>query len=459
MKLGLIQPMHVHGNKPGDSHVYMPSSLTVVATQAIMAGVENVSITDQNLHELNQESYGTVTGINVVGPPYVEPVREIRKNIDVILSKSHPLLLGGGISGLTEEQFLKLFGQSSINGNDVGAFAQSIGVEYQDIPPRENISLQPAYELISNEDMKKYLSTEFCLYLSQGCKYACSFCAAERTRGGKAVKEDYRKMEFVDTDLEYLIQRAQKLQVNSFEIYLSNLDLFQNPDLLHEFAKVVLSFKQKYPSFTIKLRGLSTETSFLHCHEKSPQVIQDLAEAGLWSISFGVDGGTPAVWKSLKKGHNNPDKSLKAIQVTREIYGITPEIFMLFGHDADTKESMQVSLDFLRGMIDEHNAKPRPYVAKSILPNNDGWSKPENVAFVETLMNNPKLFSLLEYSTLPTALTHPDKKVRQLVTDYFLQAIALPGNTSQVIYPADEPGLSTAIAEEYRQKNQGAYDR
>lgn len=465
-ELTLIQPMHIHGRAPGDSHVYLPSSLSVVASQAITAGIRT-RIVDQNLHELDVPSmHNDVVGMNLVGPPYIPSAIAMREQLASVLGNESSVLMGGQVvSGLNHTQFERLFGNHSVNGNIMPHFADSLGIRLEDITTPEETSMIPAYKTMSDDDIQKYLSTEFCLYLSQGCKYHCDFCAAKRTvidpATGEAlqvVKEQYRNPRIIDEELRYMVERAKKLGIDNFDIYLSNLDLFQTPEKLDEFARTVLEIKKSHPDFMFKLRGLSTVTAFLDCNEKHPGVIERMREAGLYSISYGVDGGTPAVWQSLHKGHNTEDKSLEAIKLTHEL-GITPEIFMLFGHDADTIESMQTSLDFLQGMSDKYGAKPRPYVAKSIVPGNSGWIDPRNAAFVEMMIAHPEHFKALEYSTLPTSLTHPDPVIRAAVAKFFIKATRITGNTSNIIYPASDPNIDPKLAARYVELNKGRFDR
>ena len=110
------------------------------------------------------------------------------------------MLVGGQvINGLTQPQFSRLFDEGIINGNDDHALKKSLGIELNQMPAPESTDLVPMYELISDEMMRKYLANEFSLYLSQGCRYSCDFCAAERTfkdpasgKVKKAVKEVYR---------------------------------------------------------------------------------------------------------------------------------------------------------------------------------------------------------------------------------------------------------------------------
>jgi 2-iminoacetate synthase ThiH len=62
------------------------------------------------------------------------------------------------------------------------------------------------YKKLSDEEFKVYFSREISLYVSQGCKFTCDFCAAEKNQ-----KEKYREAETIEKDLFYIMARLQDL--------------------------------------------------------------------------------------------------------------------------------------------------------------------------------------------------------------------------------------------------------
>jgi len=465
MKIHLIQPRHNYASDPQKEqkgHIYLPTSLLTAAARLIRAGVE-VILHDENLRPAQIDS--NKIGVNLVGAPYIPEVIKLKEKLQLQIRDQIELILGGAvISGLTREQIVKLFGINAINGNNDTELAQALGIKQEDMLPPEKTSLIPAYEQISDEDMYEYLSREFTFYLSQGCKFACEFCPAVRTRRdlatGKMIKcrESYRDINIAEKDLEYLIIRAKKLGLNKLSMYLSNLDVFQTPDKLMLFARMVNAIKERHPGFKIILRGLSTVDSYLKARNDK-ECIEELVKAGFTTVGFGVDGMTPEVWKKIKKGHNTEDKCIEAIRSAREDFGITPEILMVFGHlGADTPETLKLAVEFTKEMVTKYGAVPRPHVAKSFVPGNDGWNKPENQEAVEALINNPEAFQSLDFTALPSPFTHKDPRLIQLVTRYFLEICQIQGNTTQATQPI-LPEMSPEEVAEVKKMNEGKYDR
>lgn len=461
-KITLYQPRHTFAPKEGKGHIYLPSSISTVAARILSAGGD-VEIQDGNIRK---PSFTTsIVGANVVGAPYIPVAIELKKQIAEALGDEAKLILGGQvISGLTVEQFYRLFGENVFNGNHDETLKKLLGLELRVMPQPEETSLIPAYEKISDEDFQEYMEHEFCLYLSQGCKYGCEFCAANRTFRDPAsgavtqVKERYRNLDIIERELKYMVERARKLKVDSFDIYLSNLDTFQTPEKLKQFARIVENIKKSNPGFTFKIRGLSTAAAFMDAYREDKEVITAMVDAGLWSIGFGVDGISKKVWKSIKKGHNDKNGCIDAIRLTSEEFGITPEVFMVVGHEKDTPETMMEDVEFVLDMAEKFRAAPRPYVAKSIVPGNTGWSEPANKDYTEQFIRHPEYFQALDYSALPTSLTHPNKAMYPHIERAFMMMTNVPGNTTYPVYPIS-PDIDQRTAEIHRRLNIGKFDR
>ncbi|PIZ44261.1 hypothetical protein COY32_06770 [candidate division WWE3 bacterium CG_4_10_14_0_2_um_filter_41_14] len=462
----LIQPRHNYANPPEVEkygHIYLPTSLHTAGARLAHAGVD-VRVQDENLRPLEINSSNV--GVNLLGAPYIPEVIKLQKRIQATTRDDLQFILGGQVmNGISRAQQAQLFGPKSVNGNHDTELAQVFGLSPNALPKPESTSLIPVYEQISDEDMQEYLSREFSLYVSQGCKFACDFCAAVRTFREPATgqitraKEVYRDLEILEKDLGYLIQRAIGLGLNKLDIYMSNLDVFQSPDQLLDFARVCKGLKQQYPNFQLNLRGLATVDSFLRAKDTKRESIEELAEAGFHTVGFGVDGMTPQVWKAVKKGHNTEEKCIEAIRSAREDFGLSPELLMVFGHyGVDTAESLQAAYAFTQDMVELYRAVPRPHVSKSFIPGNEGWLRPENADAVKLLIENPEAFQSLDFTALPSTLTHPDSEIRELAAKYYLKICSIPGNTTQHVKPIT-PDMSQQEIGEVKRYNVGRYDR
>lgn len=435
-------------------------SLLNVAARLRAAGVD-VRVTDLNTQTLNE--FRSVVGANVIGPPYIHPVRQLIEQHKTIHPKGKFIVGGQGVSGFTDKQRHRLFGRATVYGNDVSALASTLAVPSASIPPMERVSIVGELEFLTDAEFLRYLKSEIPFYLSRGCRYSCTFCAAERTRKDPytnhtlATHETYRELDQAQEELSYLAGRSAALDLSNLSIYLSNLDLFQSPHKLREFVKLATVIRNEQSGVRVSYRGLSTAKSFLDAHKRAPDMIREFVDAGLTRVGFGVDGATPDVWKAVRKPQKDND-CINAIAIAREVYDLTPEVLMVFGHRGhDDTESMSTAVDFTSWLIEAYRAVPRPHVAKDVVPGNDGWSSPENNWIVEHLLENSQNFQLLDFTCLPSWLTHSDPSFREEVQDAFLQICSMSGSSTEYIRPEDIR-LKPDEFEKNKRHNLGRYD-
>jgi len=460
----LIQPRHTFApsfEEKKIGHVYLPTSLISVASILINSG-NQVSFIDENIDKYDFKN--NIVGINLLGAPYIPTAIEFSQKMRNKFGDNYHLLIGGQvIDGLTKEQFSLLFGKNAINGNNTKELSTFFGLKHNDLLPVEKISFVDGYNLITHYNFKLYLKNELGFYLSQGCKYSCTFCGAKRnkinvkTNLREKCVEKYRNIDIAIKDIEFLVQKAIYYNIHELHMYLSNLDLFQSPHFLSEFVDRLLLLESRYIGFQINFRALATVTSFLKVHETCPELLLKLIKSGLYRIGFGVDGASPIVWKKTKKPHTKSG-CINAIKIIKEQYGITPEILMVFGYDEfDTEKTLKLALEFAYQMNVKYGAIPRPHVAKDFIPGSDNWNSPEYSDRVKALINNPDLFLNLDFTSLPSEITHTDEKFRCLISKYYMDMCSMPDSLTQYIKPINI-GMSDRELFQIKEFNLGRYD-
>jgi len=467
MKIDLVQPRHNYAPKEGAGHIYMPTSLLTVGARLLNAGVD-VTFHDENIKPLEVSS--DYVGFNLLGAPYIPEVIKLQEKIRQEQGEKTFLVGGQVVSGLSPNQLERLFGSSTHNGNDDSMLTKVLGIDDLGIDEKalvspEKTSLIPAYERLDVDVMKEYISREFSFYVSQGCEKACSFCGADRTFKNslsgktKKVSERYRDIGWLENDLNYLVHKAKSFGLGELQLYMSNLDVFQTPQQLLRFAYAVQEVQRSNPNFRIGLHGLATVEYFLETRKVMPKSIEELINAGFHTVGFGVDGWGKKEWAALRKGHNTEEGCLEAIRSAREDFGITPEILMVFGNPRTTEEkTIREAYRVTEMVVEKYGAIPRPHVSKDFIPGNDGWISPLYESQVELLLGHPESFQSLDFTALPSPLTHPNERIRELATEYFLKMCKLPGNTTKYVKPIT-PGLSPLELEAVKRFNEGHFDR
>ncbi len=437
-------------------HVYMPTSLISIASVLNQLNLE-VDIVDENLN-LDYDLQNIV-GINLLGAPYIPVVKDFESRLEKKFGNDYTLFIGGQIvNGFTNIEFNKLFGVNTYNGNDYNIlfnyFKKGIPLKTEN-----NLSFVPIYKKINDTDLRLYLENEFSIYLSQGCKYACTFCSAVRTKRVSGVKifqkEVYRNINLVIQDLKYLIEKADIFGIKHLKIYLSNLDLFQTPNKLRELITEIENLT-KPEGFRLDFRGLATVASFLSLYKNDIELLKRFKHAGLTRVGYGIDGATAEVYRKINKPQNS-QMCLDAIRLTHEL-GITPETLMVFGHNnKENEESLRKAYEFSKDMYYKYGSCPRPHISKDIVPGNDGWADPKNSDIIKAFYSDIQLFQNLDFTALPSEFTHPNEGFRKMVSKYFVEICNLPGSLTQYVKPYNQ-NESDAKKKERQKFNEGRYD-
>ncbi len=459
--MDLIQPKHAYADDASQWHIYTNTSLRTIGALLAEKWVD-ICLHDENIRPTDSLS-SNIVGMNLVGAPYIpvamQTIKRLRKQFWdelVFVLWGQPLTQKenkyGKVLGLDEGQFKYLFWKGVYNGMKEWVVESLLNIK--NISEWRTVSLISMYEKLSDSDFLDYFSRETSLYVSEGCKFNCDFCAA-----AKGQVEQYRDAEILWKDLKYIVNRLQKLWKNTVSMYMSNLDVFQSAQQLGGFANMILQIKACHPGFTFSLRALGCTKSFMRLDKKYPRVLERLALAGFNNVGYGVDGIGPEIWKWIKKPQNNEKDILDAIRLTKEKYNITPELLMVFGHAGiDTEKSLKDAYDFAEAMVQKYWAVPRPYVAKSFVPGNNGRVKSDFQESIKLMIENPVLFNNLEYSALASMITHPDDVFRNLVNEYYLKMCGLPENTTLPIIPYDIWDSEEILASKKRD-NSGKFDR
>lgn len=448
-KVDLVAPRHPQAYpRPLQGHVMMPGALLSVASRLISAGVK-VRLTDENLHSYRPSDADAI-GCNLPGAPSIPVVQGLQRRIG---QTSTPWFMGGQVcDGLSPEQFTHLFGPTATSGKNFPAIAQELGIDLGQIPSPNDVSLVPAFELIGDKDMQQYMRHEMPLHVSQGCKFRCEHCSADRGR-----EESYRGFDHIREDLTYLRERADRLGVQGpLSVFMSNLDVFQNPGKLEEFADLVLEAFGDRPAF--KFRGLSTFNSFLNASRRHPETVEKMIRAGFHNVGFGLDGYGEDVWSAIKKRINTETACTDSIELCNRLE-IQPEVLMVTGHSGvDTDTSLHEAYDFLDYLVRRYGVKASPYVATPCIPGSNGWHAPGNEQIVNQVMSQPWLFQAFEFAAFAGPLKGHEPNSAASVNHVYRQMCKLPGSTTRALYPLD-PDMNPIQRRWVRARNFGQFER
>ncbi len=412
----LIQPQYPHGGK---SQTYLPTGVLNLGSRLTQAGVE-VDFIDLNRTGLRDGidvlKNSDAIGITVLGPPYIpEAIKVIREMRQAGLVQ--PILVGGqGVSLLKDESnFEKWFGGlGAVLIKDSPEVAGYCGIATEDFPSEYQVSLVPMLEKLPAEELRAYLTTEFPIFLSQGCAFNCAFCAAD-----KGKKERYRTCESLEEEVRWICKYLTSIGHVELRAYLSNLDGFQTSQ---ELEKRLAIIKKACGDYRIvpHLRCLATSRCTFRACQKDPELPMRLRECGLEIVGFGADGADEEVWARQNKTHNSMSE-LQAAADAMEKAGITVELLMVIGFQDDSIKTLW--RDFRFSLREAWKGRIiRPYLAKSQTPAGR-WQKDDPL--VKAMVADPTLLSRLDYAMIGSTQTHPKFFHRMAANGVYLALIGI----------------------------------
>ncbi len=399
-RITLFEPRYPHGRVK----TYLPGGLMNLGSRLLEAGIEvsffDLNHTDLESPEVRSElDRSNFVGWSVIGTPYIPDVMRDIARVRFMGYQQLVLVGGEGINNLhCPADFTNWFSRL---GQVVPVTTDQACEQALDLAPG---SLRSAFDTssvrmlmqLTEAQRRLYLTSEFALFLANGCMFNCSFCAAAKNR-----PEQYRSLRALEEEVEYICSSLVSIGHSTFTAYLTNLDVFQSVDKL-ELCLAAVSRIARRHGIVLHLRGLATSKWTVRECRKDLELATRLRSYGLETVGFGADGGSEAAFRRVNKGHNTLSEAEEFLRLMQEA-GIEPEMLTVVGFPADMFRDVFLTLRFvfrhaLRGVV------IRPYCARAYTPSGE-W--PDDNPQVEEFRKNPKLLIRLDYTMLACKETHP----------------------------------------------------
>ena len=194
----------------------------------------------------------------------------------------------------------------------------------------------PAWHLYNINDYKKIsrllarkiplTTAEF----SRGCVYRCDFCASKIT-----MSLGYRKK-----SPKRCVEEVKHLYDLGYREFMLADDIFTSDQ---KWATEVCDAIYKS-----KTKMIWTCTNGIRVESADDNLFKSLRRAGCYRVSFGFESGNDKVLKAFGKGGRaTVEQARKAVKLARNA-GIDANGYFMVGLSADTKDTMQDTIDFAR---------------------------------------------------------------------------------------------------------------
>lgn len=195
-------------------------------------------------------------------------------------------------------------------------------VDQLPVPNRKKIDLSPYLETWKIHHGKSTLN----ISTQRGCPYTCQWCSTA------VYGQSYRR-------------RSPKLVVDEIEGLIQQYQ----PDALW-FVDDVFTVSHKWiAAFSEEMRKRNISIPFeciTRAERLNETVIQDLKSAGCFRVWIGAESGSQRIIDLMQR-QVNIDKVAQMMKLTKS-YGIETGTFIMLGYPTETKEDIQLTIDYLK---------------------------------------------------------------------------------------------------------------
>lgn len=222
---------------------------------------------------------------------------------------------------------------------------------------------------------------------SRGCPHQCTFCC--RVMGGKI---RYRSTDVVLREIESMISRY-----NLDEIWFEDDNFTANPQRAHLILDSLIE------------RNLGVYVKFangIRADGVNSEILEKMKRAGCYSISFGIESGSPRILKLMKK-NLSLEKARANVNIAKSL-GFLVGSNCIIGYPGETVEDIDESLDYFTGLdLDSMavvNLIPFPGTEARELCREKGYLTPEATSWDNYVFDiqNPKILIETEFLSRET---------------------------------------------------------
>lgn len=252
------------------------------------------------------------------------------------------IVSGEGLEGITGVCYLDVKGKFMECGR-----ATIDNLELLPIPDRDLFDIRKYKRTIEGEKAAHIVTL-------RGCPYSCAFC--DKMTVGTKVR--YRSIENVIAEIDFLIE---KYGFRKFVIY---------DDIFTLDKKRVSVFCREFKKRGLKWRCWSRTNTI------DKELLLMMKDAGLVSITFGVESGDNLVLSKIRK-QTTAEQNKKALFACREA-GVPVRCSIMYGNPGETLESVKNTVK----LIEETQPDEWNLAVLAPIPGSDIWENPEKYGVV-----------------------------------------------------------------------------
>ncbi len=195
------------------------------------------------------------------------------------------------------------------------------------MPDREALMLEKYVWSVPGKGVERFTT----LMTERGCPFNCTFCSTH-TVFGKKVR--YREVDSIVSEIEHLVN-----DLNIRHIAFIDDTLTLNKDRVIDMCQKIINKRLDF-----------TWEGWTRANTINDELVEIMAKAGFRRVSFGIESGSPAILKGIKKGIKLEDV-VNGFKIMKK-YGIETRGSVMIGHPNETSKTANETLRFIRGLHD-----------------------------------------------------------------------------------------------------------
>ena len=176
-----------------------------------------------------------------------------------------------------------------------------------------------------------YDADRISLYAMKGCFFGCSFCFEQVFR--RLYKEEYKVRRKSVKRVMMEVHRCQKLFPNLKDIVFSDPIFTWGDEWMKEFSR-------EFSKTGLRFR------CFSHINLANRSMLDRLVDAGMDSVTFGIQSASPRILKIYNRKHKNVDRLFKSL----DGLGSTMRFDFIVNAPFEREEDTRITEDFIKSL-------------------------------------------------------------------------------------------------------------
>ena len=166
-----------------------------------------------------------------------------------------------------------------------------------------------------------------------GCPFSCNFCSGRNHPFYRTVVQNA-----IDKTIDELDFLNEEYGIKGFMFFDDELNI--NPK---RFNELLVKLKEKHEEKGYIYRGFIKSELII---KKTPNLLQEMADAGFAEVCTGVESGSDRILKEVIKKHTNASINYDVVQLAKKA-GVNFKTFTMIGHPTETEEDAIKTLEWI----------------------------------------------------------------------------------------------------------------